>query len=222
MEPIVKATSLELGYIPTQSIIHDGSVTINKGDFVFITGNSGSGKTTFVKSLYGGIRPRTGELEVCGLNIKKATAGKINALRRKMGVIFQDYKLIDEWTIEKNVMLPLIIAGYGEDVCEKQVGKLLTHVKLSHKLQAYPKELSGGEQQRAAVARALVHSPTLIVGDEPTGNLDGYSAEVVMNLFKTANNCGITVMVATHHIPRSFDIKFRHLHIEGKQIHELT
>jgi len=222
MEKIISAKELELGYKRELNILKNCSFDINKGDFIFLTGNSGSGKTTFIKSLYGAIKPRSGILEVCGTNMLKVSNSGINDLRRKMGVVFQDYKLIEEWTLAKNVMLPLIISGYSEDICAKQVEKLLTHVKLTHKSEDYPRELSGGEQQRAAVARALVHNPAVIIADEPTGNLDGYSAEVVMGLLKTANSCGITVIIATHHIPNKFDTAYRHFHIEGKSINEIA
>lgn len=222
MEKVISARELELGYKKEQSVLKNCTFEINKADFVFLTGNSGSGKTTFVKSLYGAVKPRLGVLDVCGVNVTKASGGAINNLRKRLGVVFQDYKLIEEWSLAKNVMLPLIIAGYSEDICAKQVEKLLTHVKLNHKSSDYPKELSGGEQQRAAVARALVHNPAIIIADEPTGNLDEYSAEVVMGLLKTANSCGITVIIATHHIPSKFDIPYRHFHIEGKMLNEIV
>lgn len=222
MEKVISARELELGYKREHSVLKNCSFDINKADFIFLTGNSGSGKTTFIKSLYGAIKPRLGILEVCGVNISKANTGSINNLRRKLGVVFQDYKLIEEWNLSKNVMLPLIIAGYSEDICAKQVEKLLTHVKLNHKSTDFPRELSGGEQQRAAVARSLVHNPAVIIADEPTGNLDEYSSEVVMGLLKTANNCGITVIIATHHIPNNFDIPYRHFHIEGKMLNEIS
>lgn len=221
MDKIINAERLVLGYKKEDAVIHSGNFSIGKGEFVFLTGTSGSGKTTLIKSLYGGVRPRSGMLEVAGVNMQKASNGKLTNLRRKMGLVFQDYKLIEEWNIKKNVMLPLIIAGYGADVCEQQTMKLLTHVKLTHKSEDYPDELSGGEQQRAAVARALVHSPMIIVADEPTGNLDEYSSEVVMELLKTAHSCGITVLIATHHIPSRFELPYKTLHIESGTIHEI-
>ncbi len=221
MEKIVNAQNLVLGYKKQESVINNGNFSIGKGEFVFLTGPSGSGKTTLIKSLYGGIRPRSGVLEVAGVNMLRAGSGKLTNLRRKMGLVFQDYKLIEEWNIKKNVMLPLIIAGYGADICEQQTSKLLSHVKLTHKAEDYPDELSGGEQQRAAVARALVHSPLIIVADEPTGNLDEYSSEVVMELLKTAHSCGITVLIATHHIPSRFELPYKTLHIENGTIHEI-
>ena len=222
MEKIVNAQNLFLGYKKEEPVIKGSSFSINRGEFVFLTGNSGSGKTTLIKSLYGGMRPKSGILEVGGFNMMKIGGSKLRELRRKMGLVFQDYKLIEEWSIKKNVMLPLIIEGYSAAICEQQSAKLLTHVKLTHKAEAYPDELSGGEQQRAAVARALVHSPLMIIADEPTGNLDDYSSEVVMDLLKTAYNCEITVLIATHHIPNRFELPYKTLHIESGNIHEVS
>jgi len=222
MEKIVSAQNLNLGYKKSEPVIKNANFSIGKGEFVFLTGPSGSGKTTLIKSLYGGVRPMSGSLEVAGVNMSKAGGSKLTNLRRKMGIVFQDYKLIEEWNIKKNVMLPLIIAGYAADICEQQTAKLLNHVKLTHKAEDFPDELSGGEQQRAAVARALVHSPLIIVADEPTGNLDEYSAEVVLELFKTAHSCDITVLVATHNIPGRFDLPYKTLHIESGSVHEIS
>jgi cell division transport system ATP-binding protein len=137
--------------------------------------------------------------------------------------VFQDYKLIKEWTIEQNIMLPLMINGYSKDVSYEQALKLLNHVKLSHRVGYYPAELSGGEQQRIAVARAIAHNPKIILADEPTGNLDDYSAEVVWNLLKGANEqLGITVVVVTHRVPKNFGLNFRQLSIEDGVIYEVS
>ena len=143
-------------------------------------------------------------------------------LRRYIGTVFQDYKLIKEWTIEKNVRLPLMIAGISESIQQKKVTKLLSQVKLAHMADKYPYELSGGEQQRAAIIRAIINEPVLILADEPTGNLDDYSASLVMDLFKIAHEIGITILIATHHLPDNFDIQYRHIHIEGKKLYEVS
>ena len=221
MSKVITAKNLRLGY-KNEDIIVDSSFTINTGDFVFLTGASGSGKTTILKHLYGELKPKSGLLQIGNFDMSKISRSKLLYLRRFLGIVFQDYKLIKDWTIEKNVKLPLIIAGIKEEIAQKKTDKLLAKVKLSHKADAYPYELSGGEQQRAAVIRAIINEPILILADEPTGNLDDFSAKVVMDLFKFANNLGITILIATHHLPRDFDIKYRNIHIEGKKIHELS
>ncbi|MFA6629594.1 MAG: ATP-binding cassette domain-containing protein, partial [Sulfuricurvum sp.] len=171
MDKVIIAENLSLSYKEFETIISKANFSIDAGSFVFITGASGSGKSTLLKSFYGAIEPRAGSLMVGGVKMNRISTGKLNFLRRHVGIVFQDYKLIKEWTIEKNVMLPLIISGYTKDVSGAQVQKLLGHVKLIHQSGKYPPELSGGEQQRVAMARALAHNPILILADEPTGNL---------------------------------------------------
>jgi len=213
----IKFDKVLFEYEKHNPVIEDATFDIEAGDFVFLTGNSGSGKTTIIKSIYGAIKPIRGDISVLDFHMNKIGSGKLNKLRKSLGIVFQDYKLIQEWNIEKNIMLPLLIAGYSNEVCEKQVEKMLNYVKLYHKMAKYPKELSGGEQQRVAVARAIAHSPDLIVADEPTGNLDEYSASLVIDLFKKVNSVGTTIIIATHKTPSDFDFNFRHIHIsEGK------
>lgn len=221
---IISAKNIYLSYNSSEPIIENTTFTIQKRDFVFITGPSGSGKTTLLKSFYGGLRVRAGELNVAGITIDRNTHNnKLNMLRRYLGIVFQDYKLIKEWSVEKNIMLPLLINGYTKDVCKSQVEKLLSHVKLTHKTKKYPMELSGGEQQRVAMARALAHNPLIILADEPTGNLDDYSSDVIWSLLKSANEqLGITVVVVTHRVPTQLGISHRQLSIEDNGIYELS
>ena len=219
---VVATRNLELSYNPNEPIIKDTNISINKGDFIFLTGKSGSGKSTFLKALYGEIPVTGGELQVNGFNLKNISKNSLNLLRRHTGVIFQDYKLINEWTIEKNVILPLIIAGYSKEVCTLQAKKLLKHVKLLDKANKYPMELSGGEQQRVAMARALAHNPKLIVADEPTGNLDDFSSEVIWNLLKNVRqHVGSTIIVVTHKIPPTISIDFKQYYIDSGTLHEI-
>ena len=223
MEYVIKANGLNISYGRDEPIITDASMQIKAQEFVFITGKSGSGKSTIIKSLYGELFPNRGDLNVCGIDFKNISSSKLNMLRRYLGVVFQDYKLIDEWTVEQNVMLPLIIGGFSKSVCTKQAHKLLKHVKLLHKINKYPYELSGGEQQRVAMARALAHNPVLILADEPTGNLDSYSSEVIWNLLKGAKeHLGTTVLVVTHNIPVSLGIDYKHYFLEGGVLHEVN
>ncbi|RLA72328.1 MAG: ABC transporter ATP-binding protein [Epsilonproteobacteria bacterium] len=223
MDKVILAHELSLGYNKSETIINKATFSISSGSFVFITGASGSGKSTLLKSFYGALKPQLGELTVGGVEMNRISSKKLNFLRKHIGIVFQDYKLVKEWTIEKNVMLPLLINGYAKEVSEMQVQKLLTHVKLNHQSGKYPLELSGGEQQRVAMARALAHNPILILADEPTGNLDEYSSKVIWNLLEGANSqLKATVVVVTHHIPESMNIDYKHFHIEYGSIYEVS
>jgi cell division transport system ATP-binding protein len=223
MDKVIVAQNLSLAYSKDETIINKVSFSIDSGSFVFITGASGSGKSTLLKSLYGALKPVEGSLVVAGVELKGVTKSKLNLLRKHTGIVFQDYKLVKEWTIEKNIMLPLIISGYDKGVTQNQVDSLLKHVRLKHQSGKYPKELSGGEQQRVAMARALSHNPVLILADEPTGNLDDYSSQLIWNLLEGANEqLKSTVIVVTHHIPESLSIDYKHFHIEYGSIHEVS
>lgn len=223
MDKIILAENLSLGYNKHETIISKATFAINSGSFVFITGASGSGKSTLLKSFFGALPLLSGSLTVGGVDMNGIGSKKLNFLRRHIGIVFQDYKLVKEWTIEKNVMLPLLINGYARDVSELQVDKLLGHVKLSHQRGKYPMELSGGEQQRVAMARALAHNPILILADEPTGNLDAYSSKVIWGLLEGANTqLDATVVVVTHHIPETFSTPYTHYHIEHGDVYEVS
>jgi len=223
MDKVIVAENLSLSYSKDETIINKVSFSINSGSFVFITGASGSGKSTLLKSLYGALKPLEGSLVVAGVELKGVSKSKLNLLRKHTGIVFQDYKLVKEWTIEKNIMLPLIISGYDKNVTQNQVDSLLKHVRLKHQAGKYPQELSGGEQQRVAMARALSHNPVLILADEPTGNLDDYSSQLIWNLLEGANKqLKSTVIVVTHHIPESMSTDYKHFHIEYGSIHEVS
>jgi len=222
MDKVIIAENLTLSYSEDEAIINRANFSVNSGEFVFITGASGSGKSTILKSLYGALKPKGGSLVVGGVELKGASNSKLNFLRRHIGIVFQDYKLVKEWTIEKNSMLPLIINGYEKTVTQNQVDSLLKHVKLKHQAGKYPLELSGGEQQRVAMARALAHNPILILADEPTGNLDEYSSQVIWNLLEGANEqLNTTVIVVTHHIPETMSVDYKHYNIEFGDLREV-
>ncbi|PZT48752.1 ABC transporter ATP-binding protein [Helicobacter valdiviensis] len=222
MSAIIQASNINLGY-KNEMIIKNATFSIAPQEFVFISGPSGSGKSTLMRSFYGDLPLKSGSLEVCGVEMFKANSKSIETLRKHLGIIFQDYKLIKEWNVEKNVMLPMIIGGFTKEACKAQTDRLLAHIKLSHKGNKYPLELSGGEQQRVAMARALSHNPLLILADEPTGNLDDYSSDVIWSLLKGVNEqLGITIVVVTHRIPETLGIHYRHLHIEEGVIYELS
>lgn len=220
---MIEAKNIYLSYDENKYIIKKGNFFIKEKEFIFIGGTSGSGKSTLLKSFYGDIPLKHGELNIAGQEVFGIKGKSLRKLRKDIGIIFQDYKLIKEWTIEENIMIPLKINGYSNDISKEQAKKLLAHVKLTHREGYYPNELSGGEQQRVAVARALAHNPKIIIADEPTGNLDDYSAEVVWNLLKGANEqLGITVVVVTHRVPKNFGIRFRQLSIEDGIIYEVS
>lgn len=220
---MIKAKNIYLSYDENKYIIKKGNFSIKEKEFIFIGGTSGSGKSTLLKSFYGDISLKHGSLIIAGQEVFGVKGKPLRHLRKDIGIIFQDYKLIKEWTIEENIMIPLKINGYSHDISKEQAVKLLAHVKLSHRQGYYPNELSGGEQQRVAVARALAHNPKIIIADEPTGNLDDYSADVVWNLLKGANEqLGITVVVVTHRVPKNFGIRFRQLSIEDGIIYEVS
>ncbi|MCK4737594.1 MAG: ABC transporter ATP-binding protein, partial [Sulfurimonas sp.] len=223
MDKVIIAKDLSLSYSNSETIINKANFSVDSGSFVFITGASGSGKSTLLKSLFGALKPKQGSLVVGGVELNSVSRSKLNFLRRHIGIVFQDYKLVKEWSIDKNIMLPLIINGYVKSVAQNQVDKLLKHVRLNHQAGKHPLELSGGEQQRVAMARALAHNPILILADEPTGNLDEYSSELIWKLLEGANEqLKTTVIVVTHNIPQTLNVDYKHYHIEYGSIHEVN
>jgi len=217
MSNVITANNLSLSYGNEDEVIKNATFAIKKGDFVFITGPSGSGKSTLLKSFYGNLQPSEGSLVIGGLDMIDIKKTKLQELRTHLGIVFQDYKLINEWTVEKNVVLPLWISGYSAEVQSTQARRLLHHVKLSGKEEKYPMELSGGEQQRVGVARALAKNPFLILADEPTGNLDEFSSNVIWDLMENAcQQLDTTVVVVTHKIPMVFNIPYRHFTIDER------
>lgn len=178
--------------------LDDITLKIPKGDFVYITGSSGAGKSTLLKLLYGAERPNRGQILIDGQNLTRMSPARISLLRRRMGIVFQDFKLLNTRTIYENVAFPLEIQGKKRFEISKKVYQTLKLVGLEHKLQRYPLELSGGEQQRVAIARALVVDPLVLLADEPTGNLDLDVTMEILEIFRGANARGTTVLLATH------------------------
>ena len=171
---------------------------IKKGEFVFVIGASGSGKSTLIKMLYREERPTNGEIYVGGINVAKVKNNKVYKLRRKIGIVFQDYKLLPKLTVYENVAFALEIYGLPTNEVKRKVLKALDLVGLKSKTKSYPNQLSGGEQQRVAIARAIVNSPKLLICDEPTGNLDPDTSLEVMKVIEKINDLGTTVVMATH------------------------
>lgn len=179
--------------------IYDLSLSIKKGSFVFVIGGSGSGKSTFIKMLYREEKPTKGEIIVGGLNVLKLRNKKVYKLRRKLGIVFQDYRLLPKSTVYENVAFTMEVLGARSDEIRKKTLKAIELVGLKHKIHNYPDQLSGGEQQRVAIARAIVNEPKLLLCDEPTGNLDpDMSMEIMQVLEEINKSCGTTIIMATH------------------------
>jgi len=176
----------------------DLSLDISRNEILFITGPSGAGKTTLLKLLYLGEPATEGQILIDGMNILRIPHKRIPELRRKFGIIFQDYKLIPTKTVFENIALVLEAAGINRRLIRKKVNSVLRTVGMEERQEAFPPSLSGGEQQRIAVARAVVGEPKIILADEPTGNLDPVSAEIILDLLRTFHERGATVIVATH------------------------
>lgn len=184
---------------PNGVLALDGiNLTIRKGEFVFLVGSSGAGKSTIVKLLLKEIEPTNGEIIVGEYSLNQLPKKEIPYYRRKIGIVFQDFRLLPNKTVYENVEFAMQITGASSKLIRRQVPYVLSLVGLSHKAKCYPHELSGGEQQRTALARAIVNRPTLLIADEPTGNLDPDTSWDIMRLLEDINKRGTTVLVATH------------------------
>ena len=178
--------------------LRDLSLTIDKGEFLFLTGPSGAGKSTLLRLLLREDLPSEGRLSVSGRNLSELTSAQVQSYRRSVGFVFQDFRLIPRFTIFQNVAFVMRVLGVPQTVQQRKTFQVLKWVGLQHRMNAFPEELSGGEQQRVAIARALVNDPQLVLADEPTGNLDPDLSLEIMNLFRETNARGTTVVVATH------------------------
>ena len=178
--------------------LHDVNLTIKDGEFVFIVGSSGSGKTSFVRLLLKEIEPTKGKIFVNGKDISKISRKEMPFYRRKMGVVFQDFRLLKNKTVYENVAFAMRIIEATNKEIRRAVPQVLSLVGLAKKAKAYPNQLSGGEQQRVSLARAIINKPPILIADEPTGNLDPDTAWEIITLLEDINNLGTTVVVATH------------------------
>lgn len=194
----IKFKDVEKTYKNGVNAIYDLDLDIKKGEFVFVIGTSGSGKSTLIKMLYREEKPTKGEIYLGGINVAKVKNSKVYKLRRKIGIVFQDYKLLPKLTVYENVAFALEIYGLPTNEVRRKVLKALDLVGLKSRTKSYPNELSGGEQQRVAIARAIVNSPKLLICDEPTGNLDPDTSLEIMKVIEKINELGTTIVMATH------------------------
>ena len=201
--------------------LNDVDLEVAKGSFVFLVGHSGTGKSSLLKLLYREMRPTSGTVCVDNIRVDKLRRSKVPALRRNIGVVFQDYKLLTHKTVWENVAFALQVTGANTRDVKRQVPRSLDLVGLSHKSRMLPSELSGGEQQRAAIARALVNNPKILLCDEPTGNLDPSNTTEIMELLQRINLKGTTVVVATHNAAVVDRMRRRVVRLEdGKILHD--
>ena len=178
--------------------LQDVNVHIEPGEFVFVVGPSGAGKSTFIKMLFREVLPTTGSIFVNGMDILALSPKEIPFMRRQLGIIFQDYRLLPDRTVFENVAFAMHVIEAPHRKIRRQVNNVLDLVGLRHRSNAYPNELSGGEQQRIAIARAIVNDPVFVIADEPTGNLDPETSWDIMEIFKEINSAGTTIVMATH------------------------
>jgi cell division transport system ATP-binding protein len=195
---MIRLTDVAKEYPRSGIALAEISFQVKKGEFVFLTGPSGSGKTTILKLLYMDDKPNHGEVWVNGVSSQTASGREISRLRRRLGIVFQDFRLLEDRTAEANVRFALEVTGAPKPTIRAKVSRALTQVGLASKATSYPRELSGGEQQRVAIARSLINDPFVLIADEPTGNLDERATRGVFQLLRDINASGTAVIMATH------------------------
>lgn len=195
---MIQVSNLGISFGRDRAVLSNISFSIAKGEFVYVTGTSGSGKSTLLRLLYGAESPSTGSVSINGINVSRCNSFALAQLRRKLGLVFQDFKLLPQRNVFDNVALPLEIQGKAQGEISKRVLQSLNYVGLEHKMRTFPQQLSAGEQQRVAIARALIVDPLLFLADEPTGNIDPEHTSGILELFKSANARGTTILMATH------------------------
>lgn len=198
--------------------INNLSVKIDTGEFVYIVGPSGAGKSTFIKMMYREVKPTSGTVKIGKFDVTNMKEREVPFLRRYVGVVFQDFKLLPRLTVFENVAYAMEVVEKSPEEIEKRVNEVLQLVKLSHKARMFPNELSGGEQQRVAIARAIVNTPGILIADEPTGNLDPDTSKEIMDILEEINRKGTTILMATHNSQIVNEIKHRVLAIENGTI----
>ena len=195
---LIRINNVKKQYKNGVTAIHDMNLNIEKGDFVFVIGSTGCGKSTLIKMIYREEKPISGKIMVGGIDVAKLRNSKVYKIRRKIGVVFQDFKLLNKATVYENVAFALEVLGLPKSEIYTKVIKALDLAGLKHKAKQYPTQLSGGEQQRVAIARSIVNGPRLLICDEPTGNLDEVTSMEIMNVLEEINKMGTTIIMVTH------------------------
>ena len=215
---LIKLVNVKKTYKTGVTAIQDLNLSIKKGQFVFIIGSTGCGKSTLIKMLYREEKPTSGQIIVGGIDVGKLRNGKVYKIRRKIGVVFQDFKLLEKSTVYENVAFALEIFGIPKSQIHNKVIKVLDLVGLKHKIKSYPHQLSGGEQQRVAIARAIVNGPKLLICDEPTGNLDPATSMEIMKVLDEINKLGTTIVMVTHDIDIVKRMKKRVIQLDSGRV----
>ncbi len=197
-EPVVVAKNVSI-FQGEQTVLENVSFEIEKGAFLYLVGRTGSGKSSLLKTLYADLPLQVGEVKVAGFDLKKIKSSKVSMLRRKLGIVFQDFQLLNDRTVAENLNFVMKATGWkNKEKMKKRIAEILMQVGLGAIENKMPHQLSGGEQQRVVIARALINEPTLLVADEPTGNLDPKVADGIHQLFQKINNSGTAILMATH------------------------
>lgn len=215
---LVKFSSVGLRYSTGPEVLHDINFELKPGSFHFLTGPSGAGKTSLLKLLYLGQRPTRGIISMFGHDLATVKRRALPEMRRQIGVVFQDFRLMEHLSAYDNVALPLRIAGLSEDKIRKNVTELMEWVGLGNKMDNRPRTLSGGEQQRVAVARAVIGRPKLLLADEPTGNIDQEIGTKLLHLFEELNRHGTTILIATHDDEMVHRFNYPQLRLDNGQL----
>lgn len=218
LEPIIEFSGVSKTYNSGTHALADVNITINKGEFVFVVGSSGAGKSTFMKLIMREEKANSGNIVVNGYNLTKMPRKEVPMLRRTMGIVFQDFRLIPTMNVFDNVAFAMHVVGAPSRIIRKEVSKALSMVGLGHKARSMPNQLSGGEQQRVGLARALVNNPDLIIADEPTGNVDPNMSYEIVSLLSAINQRGTTVLMVTHDHNLVRDFQHRVIMLDGGRI----
>jgi len=208
-------------YAQGGEVLQDVNLSLPTGSFHFLTGESGAGKSTLLSLMYLARRPNRGRIEMFGVDTTRMAKATLPKIRRRIGVVFQDFRLLDHLSTLDNVALPLRVAGVSEAEVNRHVPELLNWVGLGDAMKTKPSYLSGGEKQRVAIARAVINRPDILLADEPTGNVDSRIAQRLMHLFLELNRLGTTVVIATHNEALIRKFGFPRLHLEGGLLHHL-